>query len=102
MPGTGNGGCRPCSMSTLRRTAILISRPRSWRAARNRSIALALSACEFFEIDDADARTMIRDMAVRISGTWKEALRETGVVGAQARAFEPAFEHDEAKLALRI
>ncbi|NML06791.1 type II toxin-antitoxin system HipA family toxin [Sphingomonas sp. G-3-2-10] len=70
--------------------------------AHDRSIALALSACEFFEIDDGDARAMIREMAARIAGSWREAFREAGVTGAQARSFEPAFEHDEAMLALAL
>jgi serine/threonine-protein kinase HipA len=70
--------------------------------AHNRSIALALEACEFFEIDESDARTMIREMAVRIAGTWREVFRDAGVIGAQARSFEPAFEHDEAKLAMTL
>ena len=70
--------------------------------AHDRSIALALSACEFFEIDEGDARAMIKEMAARIAGSWREAFREAGVTGAQARSFEPAFEHDEAKLALSL
>ena len=68
--------------------------------SHNRSIALALSACDFFEIDEVEARTMIRDMADRIAVSWREAFRDTGVTGTQARSVEPAFEHDEAKLAL--
>ncbi len=68
----------------------------------DRSIKLALEAAEFFEITDADARALIRDMAQRIAATWRDALRATGVSGALAKHYEPAFVHDEAGIAVGL
>ena len=68
----------------------------------DRSIRLALEACEFFEIAEADARQMIRDTAQRISDEWREALRQVGVSGTLAREYEGAFVNDQAKIALTI
>lgn len=65
----------------------------------DRSIALALEACEFFEIDAPAARALTRDMAALVAKGWRGALRDAGIVGAQARIFESAFEHDEAAFA---
>lgn len=68
--------------------------------AHDRSIELALEACEFFELGEADAREIIRITAQRISANWREALRDVGVTGALARSYEPAFVNDQAELAL--
>lgn len=70
--------------------------------AHDRSIALALEACEFFEIPEAEAREMIRSAAQTVSRSWREALRQVGVSGAQARDFEAAFVHEEMEIALRL
>jgi serine/threonine-protein kinase HipA len=67
-----------------------------------RSIELALDACEFFEIGEEEARKMIRDTARRIASEWRDALRDVGVTGALARAYEPAFINDQTELALAI
>lgn len=77
-------------------TAILEGGP------HDRSIALALEACEFFEISDADARAMIRTMAQQIANEWREAFRSVGVTGDLARSYEPAFVHAEAEYALSL
>ena len=61
----------------------------------DRSIKLAIEACEFFEIPSAEARGLVRNTARRISEEWREALRQVGVSGALARAYEPAFVHPE-------
>ena len=68
--------------------------------SHDRSIRLALKASEFFEINAADARRIIREMARSISAEWREALRSTGVTGSLAKHYEPAFMHAEAELAL--
>ena len=70
--------------------------------SHDRSIKLALEACEFFEITDADARKIIRDTARRISNGWRDAFRQVGVTGAQARDYEPAFVHDQSEIAFRL
>jgi len=67
-----------------------------------RSILQALAAAEFFEITDADARALIRDIAQRIGATWRDALRAAGVTGALAKHYEPAFIHEEAGIALGL
>ncbi len=35
-------------------------------------------------------------------GAWREALRQVGVTGSLARAFEPAFINDETELAMGL
>lgn len=65
-----------------------------------RSITRALEAAEFFEITYGDARALIRDMAQRISVTWRDTLRGTGVTGSLTKHYEPAFVHDEVEAAL--
>lgn len=68
----------------------------------DRSIRLALEACEFFEIAEADARRMIRDAAQCISDEWRDALRLVGVSGSFARQYEAAFMNDQTEIALGI
>jgi serine/threonine-protein kinase HipA len=68
----------------------------------NRSIKLALEACEFFEITDAAARQIIRDTAHRISDEWREALRQVGVTGVKARDYELAFINEETEIAVDL
>ncbi|WP_375787725.1 type II toxin-antitoxin system HipA family toxin [Bradyrhizobium sp. Pha-3] len=67
--------------------------------AHDRSIKLAVDACEFFEIAEAEARKIIRDTAQRISDGWREAFRQAGVSGTNLRGYEDAFEHDESEIA---
>lgn len=64
-----------------------------------RSIDLALEACEFFEIAKEDATALIRDLAEKLAANWREALRDAAVSGAEARGYEPAFVHDQAERA---
>lgn len=70
--------------------------------AHDRSIRLAFEACEFFEIAETDARQMIRETAQRISGEWRDALRQVGVSGTLARVYEAAFVNDQTEIALAI
>lgn len=70
--------------------------------SHDRSIQLALEACSFFEMHEADARRIIRETAQRIAGTWRDALKDAGVTGASARAYEPAFASDQSSLALNM
>ncbi len=67
--------------------------------AHDRSIKLALEACEFFEIAKADARKIVRETARRVSDGWREAFRHAGVSGARLRDYEAAFDHGESKIA---
>lgn len=68
--------------------------------AHDRSVRLALEACDFFEITRADARQVIRQAAERISAGWREAFRLVGVTGSLARDYEPAFVNEEMDVAL--
>lgn len=70
--------------------------------AHDRSINLALEACEFFEIAQTDARHMIRQTAQRIAGGWRDALLKSGVTGSLARDYEPAFVNEESDIALGL
>jgi serine/threonine-protein kinase HipA len=70
--------------------------------AHDRSISLALEACEFFEIPEPEAREMIRTIARRVSDGWREALRKVGVSRALARDYEPAFVNDQVATALKM
>ncbi|MGE4411799.1 MAG: type II toxin-antitoxin system HipA family toxin [Sphingobium sp.] len=68
----------------------------------DRSIRLALDACDFFEIAEFEARQIIRETARRISAEWREAFRLVGVTGSLARDYEPAFLNDETEIALAL
>lgn len=70
--------------------------------AHDRSIDLALEACAFFEIPEAEALETIRTMAQRVSDGWREAFRQVGVAGAMARNYEAAFAGEEMEAALRL
>lgn len=67
-----------------------------------RSIAMALEACGFFEIAEADARRMIRDTAKRVADSWRTELSEVGVSGSLARDYGAAFINDQTELALSL
>lgn len=68
----------------------------------DRSISLALEACEFFEIPEAEARETIRAIAHHVVNGWREALRQAGVSGTLARDYEPAFINDQTEVALTM
>lgn len=68
----------------------------------DRSILLALEACEFFDVPTDEASHIIRKMATFLSGSWRDFLARQGVTGARARHYEPAFVHDEMKIALAL
>ena len=70
--------------------------------AHDRSITLAFEACGFFEIEKSEARQIIRETAQVVVASWRKMLDEVGVVGAQARAYEPAFMSDQTELALKV
>lgn len=67
-----------------------------------RSILRALEAAEFFEISNADARVLIREMAKRLAAEWRDALQAAGVTGALTKHYEPAFVHQEASIAASL
>lgn len=66
------------------------------------SVEAVIDAAPFFDIEDADARTMAKDMANVIAGTWSETLRLHGMAGAVLKRCAPAFEHDRMEAALGL
>ncbi len=66
------------------------------------SIALALEAAVFFNLDADEARELARAMARQIKDSWKDIMRNHGVTGTDLRSLEPAFEHDEMERALSL
>jgi len=67
-----------------------------------RSIETALEDSDFFEISQAGARQIIRNMAKRIAVQWRAALKVAGVTGSLAKHYEPAFLHEQADRALAL
>lgn len=70
--------------------------------SHDRSITLALEACQFFEIAEGEARRMIQEMAQKISYGWREVLRVADVSGSLAKEYEPAFVHEQSEAALTL
>ncbi len=66
------------------------------------SLELALEAAMFFNLVADEAKEMARIMARQINGTWRDIMRNHGVIGADLRSLEPAFEHEEMKRALAL
>lgn len=66
-------------------------------------IAAAVDAAPFFEVNDVqEARTLVRDMAVRLDASWRKTCRQMGLTGAALNACAPAFEHERMEEALSL
>ncbi|PQA88327.1 type II toxin-antitoxin system HipA family toxin [Hyphococcus luteus] len=65
------------------------------------SYDIALGACEFFDLTRDEAKQQAREMAELIAADWKQALLDEGMLANEARSYEDAFVHDEAKRALQ-
>lgn len=66
------------------------------------SIATALEAAPFFDLEPDAARAAAREMARHVAAAWRPQLRRAGLSGAEAAAFVPAFEHAEMERALAL
>ena len=66
------------------------------------SLALALDAAGFFDIEREDAERMASRMAAIVNGTWREALRAEGASAGEIDAFAGAFQHDAMEQALAL
>ena len=66
------------------------------------SLALALDAAGFFNIEREDAERMGSRMAAIVNGSWREALRAEGASAAEIDAFTGAFQHDAMEQALAL
>lgn len=65
-------------------------------------IKAAISASEFFDVSEQEARILARDMARSIRDTWRDELRRQGLGGADLNACAPAFEHERMEAALGL
>ena len=66
------------------------------------SLALALDAAGFFNIEREDAERMGSRMAAIVNGSWREALRAEGASAAEIDSFTDAFQHDAMEQALAL
>ncbi len=66
------------------------------------SIEAALEAAPFFDIEQDEARTMLRSMVAVIDDRWRQRCREAGLSGAEITHYAQAFEHEETKVARRL
>jgi len=63
------------------------------------SLDIALEACAFFDLTQADARQQAFQMAETITKNWKQALRDEGGSSDDLRTYADAFEHKESEKA---
>ena len=66
------------------------------------SLAPALDAANFFDIERRDAERMASDLAMVVSGSWREMLRAEGASVGEIDAFADAFQHEEMEQALAL
>lgn len=66
------------------------------------SVEAVIDAAPFFDVKDADAKAMAKDMANAIARTWRETLRQYGITGAALKRCAPAFEHERLETALSL
>ncbi|MDE0530005.1 MAG: type II toxin-antitoxin system HipA family toxin [Albidovulum sp.] len=65
------------------------------------SIEAALDAAPFFDLDADSAAKCAGTMAVYIRDSWRPLGEKLGMTPAELRLYAPAFEHEEARAALR-
>lgn len=65
------------------------------------SLDLLESAAEYFSLALADARCIIKEVAIATSG-WREAAKVVGARGAEIARMASAFEHDDLNKALAL
>ena len=61
-----------------------------------------IDAAPFFDIAEADAKNMTKNMANTIATIWAETLRQHGINGAALKRCAPAFEHERMETALGL
>lgn len=66
------------------------------------SLAHALDAARFFDIEREDAKRVASQMATVVNDAWREALRSEGVSAGEIDSFAAAFQHDEMEQALAL
>lgn len=66
------------------------------------SLAPALEAARLFDIERRDAERMASELAIVVSGSWREMLRAEGASVSEIDAFANAFQHEEMEQALAL
>ena len=66
------------------------------------SLALALEAARFFDIEREDAERTASRMAAIVNGAWRGALRAEGASAGEIDAFAAAFQHEAMEGALAL
>lgn len=66
------------------------------------SLEAALEAAPFFEVDRDRAARQVVAMATTIRREWRGRLARAGLADDDIRSYEPAFENEETRSALRI
>lgn len=64
-------------------------------------VTLLLEAAEYFNIDEAEARAVVRGVA-EVTATWKEAAARRGAKAAEIKRMTSAFEHEDLTKALAL
>lgn len=66
------------------------------------SIEAAIEAAPFFDIDRDRAVEILEEVLAVVEREWKPQLLAAGLTEKQAKAYSPAFEHEETDVARRI
>ncbi len=66
------------------------------------SVEAVIDAAPFFDIEEAEAKAMAKDMANSIARTWGETLHQHGISGPALKRCAPAFEHERMETALGL
>ena len=66
------------------------------------SVEAWVEAAPFFERTEDEARRLAADMAQAVSSRWRRSLLANGLTEDQCNEYAPAFEHEEARVALRM
>ena len=66
------------------------------------SIEAAVDAAPFFDIERDAAVAMLSGMVSTIDGQWRACCRAAGMSAAEIAMYEPAFDHDESRIARRM
>ena len=66
------------------------------------SIEAAVDAAPFFDIERDAAAAMVSGMVSTIDEQWRTCCRAAGMTAAEVEMYEPAFDHEESRIARRM
>lgn len=66
------------------------------------SLARALDAAWFFDIEQEDAKRMASQMATVVNDAWRECLLAEGASAGEVNSFATAYQHDAVEQALKL